>query len=621
MQCNARSCLIIVSCVWFIAIFRLFFQEEDNLISNRVNQSSSGGRDARNSVAGSEMKWEPLYETDVLNMGNNHGDDYMETVDKASFADIPEAADWMFIREPLFHHQYYQKRVSTKKEKPKIYKLRYKQPKLDETPNYKELKWPPVLRNGSISTIDRYDLMPITGLKVPKFWAPPPGQDLNKIGSFINGQETIFFMVASYRDFQCKETLTFAFDRADHPERLFVGIIDQLIPGDKLGCLDLDIPCSVQSNQTLCRHLDQISIFNMDARKATGPITARHIGDRMYRGQYFIMQMDAHCTFVRHWDSKIVGQWKSTKNEMAVLSTYLSDVQGAITPDGKSLKTMRPIMCNSNFEGSLPAKYLRHGTQPEDYPIIKNTPQLQPFWAAGFSFHRGHFNIRVPYDPYQPMVFQGEEIEIGIRGFTHGYDFYTPNESVVFHEYAIKSKRRKKIPMFWENGNMKWYGKSLKRGTSIIKMANDVNPNNWDHSENIRYGLGNERKVDLFYQLFLIDTKNRKTVDLCPFVKTGLMHKYFVPKLRKNGLGIDYTKLEDFNTFDVIEKQLIRQHPYWSKTCNSAIQTLALETLKYCIDNIPRIHLDKKEPMLLGRVKEALKDIEGKSKNTKSTKA
>lgn len=44
---------------------------------------------------------------------------------------------------------------------------------------------------------------------------------------------------------------------------------------------------------------------------------------------------------------------------------------------------------------------------------------------------------------------QGEEIAIGIRGFTHGYDFYAPRDSVVFHEYASMSSRRKKIPMFW----------------------------------------------------------------------------------------------------------------------------------------------------------------------------
>lgn len=57
--------------------------------------------------------------------------------------------------------------------------------------------------------------------------------------------------------------------------------------------------------------------------------------------------------------------------------------------------------------------------------------------------------MRVPYDAYQPMVFQGEEIGIGIRGFTHGYDFYAPRDSVVFHEYAVKSSRRNKVHMFW----------------------------------------------------------------------------------------------------------------------------------------------------------------------------
>jgi [Skp1-protein]-hydroxyproline N-acetylglucosaminyltransferase len=69
----------------------------------------------------------------------------------------------------------------------------------------------------------------------------------------------------------------------------------------------------------ICKYRDQISVFKMDAQEATGPVTARHVGDRMYRGQHFAMQLDAHCLFVRNWDEKLVNQWKSTKNEMAVL--------------------------------------------------------------------------------------------------------------------------------------------------------------------------------------------------------------------------------------------------------------------------------------------------------------
>lgn len=31
------------------------------------------------------------------------------------------------------------------------------------------------------------------------------------------------------------------------------------------------------------------------------------------------------------------------------------------------------------------------------------------------------------------QVFQGEEIFQGLRGFTYGYDYYTPETSVSFH--------------------------------------------------------------------------------------------------------------------------------------------------------------------------------------------
>ncbi|CAM9091058.1 unnamed protein product, partial [Ectocarpus fasciculatus] len=354
-------------------------------------------------------------------------------------------------------------------------------------------------------------------------------------------------MIASYRDFQCRETIASLFSRADHPERIFVGAADQIVDED-VGCVTLPRPCEEDPEQMLCKYKDQITVYKMDAKLATGPVTARHIGDRLYQGQYFTMQLDAHCEFALHWDSNIIDQWRQTGNEMAVLSSYLSDVQGSIDKNGDSTRHTRPIMCNSAFEGAMPARYLRHGSQPEDVPAIRDMPQLEPFWAAGFSFSRGHFIVQVPYDGYQPMVFQGEEIGIGIRGFTHGYDFYAPRDSVVFHEYAVKSTRRKKVHMYWENSN-RHVGeakKSLARGMSIVKMAPDIADREWDHSEMDRYGVGTERSVDLFYKLFLIDTRLRTSVQLCPFVRPGHMHKEFQKYLRSDGMGIDYSHLRDF---------------------------------------------------------------------------
>ena len=56
------------------------------------------------------------------------------------------------------------------------------------------------------------------------------------------------------------------------------------------------------------------------------------------------------------------------------------------------------------------------------------TPQRGPtrvaFFAAGFSFARGHRILRVPYDWHAPYIFDGEEMSLGVRAWTWGYDLY-----------------------------------------------------------------------------------------------------------------------------------------------------------------------------------------------------
>ena len=62
-----------------------------------------------------------------------------------------------------------------------------------------ELKWPPVNLDGSIPADEGVEYMPMTKLPVPRFWQAKEGTDLNTIGTKVNGQETLFLMIASYR--------------------------------------------------------------------------------------------------------------------------------------------------------------------------------------------------------------------------------------------------------------------------------------------------------------------------------------------------------------------------------------------------------------------------------------
>jgi hypothetical protein len=122
-------------------------------------------------------------------------------------------------------------------------------------------------------------------------------------------------------------------------------VVDQIINGEDVICDDPIEPCIEKPDQALCKYQSQIDVYEMPARLSVGPVFARHLGHRMYRGEYYATQSDAHVTFTTNWDSDIIAQLEATQNEMAVLSTYLTDIQGSIDErTGNSLRKTRPIM-------------------------------------------------------------------------------------------------------------------------------------------------------------------------------------------------------------------------------------------------------------------------------------
>jgi len=408
-------------------------------------------------------------------------------------------------------------------------------------------------------------------MTVPRFWSAPIHDQIlmsktkamqvgtcitpDSNGNLQRGDEcerkdrTIFVAIASYRDWQCRYTLESVFSRAKYPERVRVGVVDQIIDGEDYHC-DVPIkPCEADSSQALCNKAYQVDVFQMDAPLSVGPVFARHLGHRLYRGEYYATQSDAHVSFTQDWDVDIIEQLEATGDDMAVLSTYLTDVQGSIDEKtGKSLRKTRPIMCNTEYEGGHQGQHLRHLSQPESNPSIRGQPQLQPYWAAGYSFSRGHFVVNVPYDMYQPMIFQGEEMSIAIRGFTIGYDFFAPERSVCFHHYAQGKNKaaRNKVHHHWENADRyKGVGiQAMARLLGIVKMNPETSIDKWLHTEEDRYGIGNVRTPEHFYKVFGVDVVKKTTIpNLCNFVKPGVMHKEFMKHLRTDGMGLDYENI------------------------------------------------------------------------------
>ena len=154
----------------------------------------------------------------------------------------------------------------------------------------------------------------LPNLTVPAFYDPPRFEKHNgvrsylgnygeslmtkeqalSIGSVVNGQETIFVAIASYRDFQCRQTIESIFSRAAHPERIRVAVVDQIDKGD-VPCSQPEYSCESDPQQVLCKYREsgQLDFFTMEAQYAMGPVFARHLGNRMYRGEYYAIQCDA----------------------------------------------------------------------------------------------------------------------------------------------------------------------------------------------------------------------------------------------------------------------------------------------------------------------------------------
>eukprot|EP00656_Telonema_subtile_P023211 TRINITY_DN2456_c0_g1_i9.p1 TRINITY_DN2456_c0_g1~~TRINITY_DN2456_c0_g1_i9.p1 ORF type:complete len:656 (-),score=148.10 TRINITY_DN2456_c0_g1_i9:330-2297(-) len=415
--------------------------------------------------------------------------------------------------------------------------------------NSKECRWQPkgyIAHNHDHSSAKdaKLNLAISPPLKYP-VWQQPAGTDLDKIGSFQNGQPTIFISIAAYRDPMCHTTIKNALQWAKYPERLVFGVVEQNAVGDE-PCTHTRKPCKEDPTQLICKHRDNIRVDSVPAQQARGPTFGRHRADQMYNGEYFALQIDAHMYFVEHWDEECIRQFNASKNEYAVLSTYPSEAKRKpnVIHGHSQLKTT-PGICKARF---LEDGLVRHGGAVEfkvDPKMVGHgdEPVLHPWWAAGLSFSRGHKVVRVPNDCCTPMTFNGEEFSMAWRQWTHGYDHYTFRRTVVLHLYY----RKKQPHLFWENTQTFPFMKEqsarrLHELFGMTPMDKDIKFNNKDMQ---KYGPGKRRPLSKLFKVFGVDLGHRTVKDHCFGVIRGTLHRALVKYLRKDGKGIDYDLVPD----------------------------------------------------------------------------
>ncbi|MBF0136030.1 MAG: hypothetical protein HQL65_07300 [Magnetococcales bacterium] len=296
----------------------------------------------------------------------------------------------------------------------------------------------------------------------------------------------IFVSIASYRDVDCVQTLTDLFAKAAQPQRIRVGVLWQVAPDD-----------DATFTQIPGRWQRYIRGEVVDAGKSLGVCWARHrIQKKFWDGEPFYFQIDSHCRFDPGWDERLLAMWRGLAVERAILSTH----PNAFHPPDQLLRNGLPVMKAGRFDDNGTLIPIAKMTPLEQRPV---RPLPSPFIGAGFLFGPASLVRDVPYDPF--LYFHGEEINLSVRLWTWGYDLFTPNDILVYHDYGTERRRHR----HWDD-HADWTRlnqRTTARLQHVLGVQESTDPEAIQHLE--RYGLGKVRTLAEYETFADVDFSKR----------------------------------------------------------------------------------------------------------------
>lgn len=294
---------------------------------------------------------------------------------------------------------------------------------------------------------------------------------------------TIFVSIASYRDPDCKNTVRDLFEKALYPDRVYMGICLQVVPGEDDDCL-----VSIQERS------GQLRIDEVSAEHSRGACWARNRTQALWSGEDYYLQIDSHMRFVQGWDEKLIDMLAKCPSEKPVLSTYPL----GFTPPNTFVKDELVILCPGGFDD---LGVLSNSSMKISLNEAPDLPAESFFIGAGLVFTLGKVVVEVPYDPY--IYFVGEEITWAVRLWTCGWDLFTPNQVIAYHDYGKRPDRLR----HWDD-KIDWGLLDQQSRRRVCHLLGNTLTTNPIHLQEIeKYGLGKARSLSEFETASGLDFK------------------------------------------------------------------------------------------------------------------
>jgi len=240
--------------------------------------------------------------------------------------------------------------------------------------------------------------------------------------------ETIFIGVPAYNEEDIVDTIQTAIDNAEHPERVFIGVVLHYPKGN---FPDLSL-------------FSNVKVIKEDATIGLGLGITRGMAASFYNGEDYYLQIDGHSVFKSNWDSLLIEEHKKLSKiaDKLIISMYVPYYYR----DKETSKKLTMANDTSWYKDYLPwgqvakddpraidmdedkFKFFAYGVEainsPAAYaPDFNEKGYVEQYFIHGaFLFTTGKFLTEFKYDP---ELAYHEENAIAMLAWTRGYRIFS----------------------------------------------------------------------------------------------------------------------------------------------------------------------------------------------------
>jgi hypothetical protein len=273
---------------------------------------------------------------------------------------------------------------------------------------------------------------------------------------------TILLHLPAYRDPELVPTIKSALENAKYPKRIHFGICRQFAEEDGFDNLDQ------------WRSDKRFKIMDVPYKEAQGlPWARAQINETLLTNEDYICQLDSHHRFEKDWDETLIQMHNGleAKGYRPILAAYLPLYTPFNDPGGRTMEPWQQQFACFYPHGTI---FIRPGLLHGWKEMTE--PPMSRFLSGHFCFARSQWAKEIRHDP--EIYFSGEELNLTVRSYTHGWDLFHPHKLVVWH--STMREERSGI-LKWDddakNGVDWWRKQDHARKRIRILLRTEEDPN------------------------------------------------------------------------------------------------------------------------------------------------